>query len=160
MNMLFAALAAKLRDKTGVDIFEGKEQPLNNQDGESEKIYIIPPDRIRYLAEIAESSASYTNWVNEQRRIAQQLYNIKGTIEITEDKIETKGFKSELEKIYSNLEEHLHPDCRRLLKVAETVAKYKADNFIYKVRDKEIKQPLYYTSLSQLKVPKNSAAQI
>ncbi|WP_219126655.1 methylmalonyl-CoA mutase family protein [Mucilaginibacter sp. 21P] len=155
MNMLFAALAAKLRDKTGVDIFEGKEQPLNNQDGESEKIYIIPPDRIRYLAEIAESSASYTNWVNEQRRIAQQLYNIKGTIEITEDKIETKGFKSELEKIYSNLEEHLHPDCRRLLKEwPETVAKYKADNFIYKVRDKEIKQPLYYTSLSQLKVPK------
>ncbi|TWR28305.1 methylmalonyl-CoA mutase family protein [Mucilaginibacter achroorhodeus] len=155
MNTLFAALAAKLRDKTGVDIFKGKEQPLNNQDGESEKIYIISPDRIRYLAEIAESSASYTDWVNEQCRIAQQLYNIKGTIKVTEDKIETKGFKSELEKIYSNLEEHLHPDCRRLLKEwPETVAKYKADNFIYKVRDKEIKQPLYYTSLSQLKVPK------
>jgi methylmalonyl-CoA mutase cobalamin-binding domain/chain len=49
----------------------------------------------------------------------------------------------------------LHPDCKRLLKEwPETLKKYKADNFIYKVRDKEIKQPLFYTSLSQLKVPK------
>jgi len=55
------------------------------------------------------------------------------------------------------LESHLHPECKRLLNEwPETVKKYKADDFIYKVRDKEIRQPLYYTSLSQLKVPKIS----
>jgi methylmalonyl-CoA mutase len=51
-----------VKDKTGVDLFEGEERESGVRErkgGESEKIYIIPPDRIRYLAEIAESSGLY-----------------------------------------------------------------------------------------------------
>ncbi|RFZ91954.1 methylmalonyl-CoA mutase [Mucilaginibacter conchicola] len=166
MNTLFAALIDKVKEKTGVDLLENQEARTKNQEGESEKIYIIPPDRIRYLAEIAENSAAYTDWVNEQCKIAQQLYNLKGTINILKSlsptlslgegaRKEVSPIGGDLERVYNHLEQHLHPDCKRLLKEwPETVAKYKADNFIYKVRDKEIKQPLYYTSLSQLKIPK------
>jgi len=170
MNTLFTALMKTVKDKTGVDLLENQEARIKSQDGESEKIYIIPPDRIRYLAEIAESSAAYTDWVNEQCKIAQQLFNVKGTMEIVETQhiaspdihtADAQEFKTRsiasLQDIYNHLEDHLHADCKRLLKEwPETVAKYKAENFIYKVRDKEIKQPLYYTSLSQLKVPKIS----
>ncbi|WP_374949710.1 methylmalonyl-CoA mutase family protein [Mucilaginibacter sp.] len=157
MNTLFTALMKTIKDKTGVDLFEGKTERLTVADGESEKIYIIPPDRIRYLAEIAESSAAYTDWVNGQCKIAQQMFNIRGTISFTQTLSKENSFTEGLEEIYQNLEDHLHADCKRLLKEwPETVAKYKAENFIYKVRDKEIKQPLYYTSLSQLKVPKIS----
>jgi methylmalonyl-CoA mutase len=161
MNTLFTALMKTVKDKTGVDLFEGKGERLKVTDGESEKIYIIPPDRIRYLAEIAESSAAYTDWVNEQCKIAQQMFNIRGTIDIlakhTPTPSQERNQVAGLEDIYTHLEDHLHADCKRLLKEwPETVAKYKAENFIYKVRDKEIKQPLYYTSLSQLKVPKIS----
>jgi methylmalonyl-CoA mutase len=170
MNTLFTALMKTVKDKTGVDLFEGKGERLKVTDGESEKIYIIPPDRIRYLAEIAESSTAYTDWVNEQCKIAQQMFNIRGTIETVKaqyvaspaaqvadaQEFKTRSIAS-LQDIYTHLEDHLHADCKRLLKEwPETVAKYKAENFIYKVRDKEIKQPLYYTSLSQLKVPKIS----
>ena len=157
MNTLFTALMSAVMEKTGVDLLKNQESRTKTQDGESEKIYIIPPDRIRYLAEIAESSAAYTDWVNEQCNIAQQMYNVRGTINVL-DKHTPSRFQEGnliLQDIYQNLEDHLHADCKRLLKEwPETVAKYKADNFIYKVRDKEIKQPLYYTSLSQLKVPK------
>ncbi|MDP9047318.1 MAG: methylmalonyl-CoA mutase family protein, partial [Bacteroidota bacterium] len=60
-----------------------------------------------------------------------------------------------LQEIQNHLEEHLHPECKRLLKQwPETVKQYTAENFIYHVRNKEIKQPLYYTSLSQLSIPK------
>lgn len=162
MNTLFTALMKTVKDKTGVDLFEGAKGMVRGaKDGESEKIYIIPPDRIRYLAEIAESSTAYTDWVNEQCKIAQQMFNIRGTIDILAKHTlspSQEGNKVEgLEDIYTHLEDHLHADCKRLLKEwPETVAKYKAENFIYKVRDKEIKQPLYYTSLSQLKVPKIS----
>jgi len=161
MNTLFTALMKTVKDKTGVDLLENQEARIKSQDGESEKIYIIPPDRIRYLAEIAESSAAYTDWVNEQCKIAQQMFNIRGTIEIwakhTPNPSQEGNQVAGLEDIYTHLEDHLHADCKRLLKEwPETVAKYKAENFIYKVRDKEIKQPLYYTSLSQLKVPKIS----
>jgi methylmalonyl-CoA mutase len=42
----------------------------------SEKIYIIPPHRTRYLAEIAENNRNYDKWTNEQKEIAQKLYSI------------------------------------------------------------------------------------
>jgi methylmalonyl-CoA mutase len=162
MNTLFTALMDTVKAKTGVDLFEGTKSGVRGAiDGESEKIYIIPPDRIRYLAEIAESSAAYTDWVNEQCKIAQQMFNITGTIDILAKhplNLSQEGNQvAGLHDIYTHLEDHLHADCKRLLKEwPETVGKYKAENFIYKVRDKEIKQPLYYTSLSQLKVPKIS----
>ncbi|MGN6397651.1 MAG: methylmalonyl-CoA mutase family protein [Mucilaginibacter sp.] len=153
MNMLFAALMKAIKTKTGVDLFEGKDERLKASGEESEKIYIIPPDRSRYLAEIAESSYAYNEWVTEQCKIAQQLY----AIGLTQTLSKGEGLKEELQEIKNHLEEHLHADCKRLLREwPETVAKYKAENFIYKVRDKEIRQPLYYTSLSQLQIPKIS----
>jgi methylmalonyl-CoA mutase len=161
MNTLFTALIKTIKDKTGVDLLENQEIETKIHQGESEKIYIIPPDRIRYLAEIAESSAAYTHWVNEQCKIGQQMFQVRGTIDVlakhTPNPSQEGSLTEGLEDIYQHLEDHLHADCKRLLKEwPETVAKYKADNFIYKVRDKEIKQPLYYTSLSQLKIPKIS----
>ncbi|MBD1394093.1 methylmalonyl-CoA mutase family protein [Mucilaginibacter glaciei] len=157
MNTLFTALIKTVKAKTGVDLFDNQGEKVTAKEGESEKIYIIPPDRIRYLAEIAESSTAYNDWVDQQCKIAQQLFNIKGTIEVLNSLPEAENKVTGLEEIYQHLEDHLHADCKRLLKEwPETVAKYKAENFIYKVRDKEIRQPLYYTSLSQLKVPKIS----
>ncbi|MCR8557929.1 methylmalonyl-CoA mutase family protein [Mucilaginibacter sp. BJC16-A38] len=169
MNTLFTALMKAIKTKTGVDLI-GTHAAVEHE-SESEKIYIIPPDRNRYLAEIAESSNAYKEWVNEQCKIAQQLFQLDGVIKLlnvvetqyfasqdkhSEPKSETQNIAS-LQDIKKYLEEQLHPDCKRLLREwPETVAKYKAENFIYKVRDKEIKQPLYYTSLSQLQIPKIS----
>jgi methylmalonyl-CoA mutase len=168
MNTLFAAIMKTIKAKAGVDLVTGAGSQLPNQgEGESEKIYIIPPDRNRYLAEIAESSKAYDDWVNEQCKIAQQLFQVKGVMELGQmpDKGERSkdknlqgkvlSFGEDLNSIFEVLENRLHPECKRLLKEwPETIKKYKAENFIYKVRDKEIKQPLYYTSLSQLQIPK------
>ncbi|HZX57782.1 MAG TPA: methylmalonyl-CoA mutase family protein, partial [Mucilaginibacter sp.] len=163
MNNLFEALMRAVKVKTGVNFIGKKYDTAALHWGESEKIYIIPPDRNRYLAEIAEASKEYGDWVNEQCKIAQQMFQVKGVIDI----VETQDFASpnadetqnlaSLRDIYKHLEGHLHPECKRLLNEwPETVKTYKAENFIYKVRDKEIKQPLFYTSLSQLKIPKIS----
>jgi len=165
MNTLFSALMAAVKAKAGVDFFEAKGERLKAKGEESEKIYIIPPDRVRYLAEIAESSAAYTQWVNEQCKIAQQLFQIHGVIDLLSN-VETQYFASpnqhsqtqsiaSLQDIEKHLEDHLHPDCKHLLNQwPETIKQYTAENFIYKVREKEIKLPLYYTSLSQLNIPK------
>ena len=157
MNNLFEALMKTIKAKTGVDFISKKYDVAALHWGESEKIFIIPPDRNRYLAEIAESSKAYNEWVNEQCGVAQQMFQVQGAISLTPALSKGEGVKEGLEEIYRSLENHLHPDCKRLLKDwPETVRQYKAENFIYKVRDKEIKQPLFYTSLSQLKVPKIS----
>ncbi len=164
MNNLFTALMQTIKAKTGVDFHTADALTAD----ESEKAYIIPPDRNRYLAEIAESSRAYTEWVNEQCRIAQQLFQVKGVMDLSQSselhqtgsfKGEAEGndalFRKNLGEMYNWLEERLHPDCKHLLREwPATLAKYKADDFIYKVRGREIRQLSYTTSLSQLRIPK------
>nr|WP_199079299.1 methylmalonyl-CoA mutase family protein [Pedobacter sp. ASV19] len=159
MNNLFTSLMEKIKEKTGVDF---KAQMILTAE-QSEKIYIIPPDRIRYLAEIAEASQSYNEWVDQQSTIARKLYQLQGVLSLSKESNTSKAptinadTHKALEEVYSHLEEQLDGQCRRLLREwPETKLKYKAENFIYKVRDKEIKQPLFYESLSKLKIPKVS----
>ncbi|MCX2574586.1 methylmalonyl-CoA mutase family protein [Pedobacter sandarakinus] len=152
MNNLFVALMRKIKEKTGTD-FNAKMELTSDQ---SEKVYIIPPDRIRYLAEIAESSQAYTEWVTKQSSIARKMYQLKGVIDLAQDH-QSLSLGSGLEEAYTYFEEQLDGDCRRLLRQwPETKKAYKDAFFIYKVRDKEIKQPLYYESLSKLQIPKVS----
>ena len=47
----------------------------------SEKIYVIPPDRTRYLSEISENNRSYDKWVNQQVEVADKLYGLNTSIE-------------------------------------------------------------------------------
>lgn len=151
MNNLFVSLMDKLKEKTGFN-FHSKMETTANQ---SEKIYIIPPDRIRYLSEIAEASETYNEWVDKQCKIARKLYQLQGVIGFAK---EFEGsFSDGLNDAYTYLEEQLDGECKRLLRQwPATKQKYKADFFSYTVRDKEIKQPLYYESLSKLKIPKVS----
>ena len=173
MNSLFTAVLEVVKEKTGVELAVDSSQFAIGRNAS----YIIPPDRVRYLAEIEENSKAYDEWVNEQCGVAMKLYNLRGVMAMVDkhtpnpfqegnDTVETQYFASlngkretqgiaSLQEMYEHLEGHLHPDCKRLLaEWPDTVRKYKAENFIYKVRDKEIKQPLFYTSLSQLKIPK------
>ena len=47
----------------------------------SEKIFVIPPSRVRYLSEIAESNRGYDNKAATQKEVAKRLYGIYKTIE-------------------------------------------------------------------------------
>ncbi|RZK57104.1 MAG: methylmalonyl-CoA mutase, partial [Pedobacter sp.] len=150
MNNLFVSLLNEIKVKTGVDFNSAMLTTIN----QSEKIYIIPPDRIRYLSEIAEASETYNEWVDKQCKIARKLYQLQGVIAFSAD-FESIG--GGLKEAYDFIEEQLDGECKRLLRQwPATKAKYKEEFFVYKVRDKEIKQPLYYESLSKLQIPKIS----
>ncbi len=47
----------------------------------SEKIYVIPPDRTRYLAEIVDENKRYDRHVDQQSQVARALWQINGAIE-------------------------------------------------------------------------------
>jgi len=152
MNNLFVALMQQIKDKTGTD-FQAKMELTAEQ---SEKIYIIPPDRIRYLAEIAESSQVYNEWVNKQSGVARKMYQLKGVIDLAAEH-QSFSIGDGLQEAYNFFEEQLDGECKRLLRQwPETKKAYQEEYFIYKVRNKEIKQPLYYESLSKLNIPKVS----
>ena len=152
MNNLFVAVMEQIKVKTGTN-FHAKMELTADQ---SEKIYIIPPDRIRYLAEIAESSQAYNEWVDKQSKIARRMYQLQGVIQLAAEH-EALNIDGGLQNAYSFFEEQLDGECKRLLRHwPETKRAYKEEFFVYKVRDKEIKQPLYYESLSKLNIPKVS----
>ena len=77
MNTLYRAIMDTLVHKTGVNLASGFEVSAEM----SKKIYIIPPNRTRYLAEIADEHDRYKKFTAEQVRLARRLYQVEGTLE-------------------------------------------------------------------------------
>jgi isobutyryl-CoA mutase len=156
MNKLYKAIMETLVEKTGAT---GLKSSFEITDEMSEKIYIIPPSRTRYLAEISENNRGYDKWVNEQKEIAQKLYSIKNSIEALEStNIDDKDrIIKGLQETYAEFELRLDGQNKKLLeKWPEKVQAYKNEFFIFKVRDKELKIKTHYESLSHTQVPKVS----
>ena len=147
VNELFARLMKKVEEKTGV-VFGELTSYVHSADTSSQST-IIPPKRVRYLSEIAESIDEYDRWANEQAALARQLYQLEGTLSVTAPGQLSKGTSEELHKIKMQLEEKLHAESKKLLhNWAATKDRYSKEFYEFKVRDKIIRQPLTYTSLS------------
>ncbi|MEM9459577.1 MAG: methylmalonyl-CoA mutase family protein [Myxococcota bacterium] len=60
----------------------GPSSDESAQEGQSRARFVIPPDRVRYLAEIVENSESYDAFVDRQCALARRMYQLHGTIEL------------------------------------------------------------------------------
>lgn len=148
VNTLFEKIMQVVETKTKVKFGDYSKEVTSGET--TTKSQIIPPKRVRYLAEIADNNRSYDVWVNEQTTLASKLYQITGTLASVEGEL-AKG----LEEVKQSFEKQLHPDCKSLIdQWPSLVNKYEADFFEYKVRDKIIRQPLTTTSLSKTRIPK------
>ena len=76
MNTLYKAIMDKLVEKTDADL----KSTFTISDEMSEKVFIIPPARVRYLSEISENNRAYDKKGKEQSEVAQKLYGIYKTI--------------------------------------------------------------------------------
>ncbi len=156
VNELFERLMEKIAAKCGVRFSGEITHHAHTKDTFSQST-IIPPKRVRYLAEIAETISTYDSWVAEQAAVASKLYQLQGTLSADSGLPVSIGpvAKEELEKIKQSLEEQLHPECKKLIQSwSETTARYSKEFYEFKVRDKIIKQPLTYKSLSGTTLPK------
>ncbi len=153
VNSLYKAVLQKIDDKTGTDFSEKSQISAT---GESAKIFIIPPARVRYLSEISESIRQYDQWTNKQADIADRLYSIRQTIEILKPLSEGQAERiAELEELAQTIERDLDGNNLHLLNQwEEKVKRYAADEYTYKVRNREIKVPTFSTSLSGNKIPR------
>jgi len=154
MNSLYKAIMDKIHEKTEAPL----KSSFHTSDEMSEKIYIIPPQRTRYLSEISDTVRKYNQWAEEQGEIAQGLYSLRNTIEIVSSKKGNEQIIEHLEKEYADLRLKLDGHNWKLIETYPALAEaYTKDEFIFKVRDKEIKMQTYYESLSHTKVPKVSS---
>ena len=150
-NNLFNALISKFSEKKignlTNDFKISKEQ--------SEKIFVIPPNRVRYLSEIVESNKEYDKWVNEQKNIAQNLYALKTTLEILEESSDET--KEKIQKEYNRLLLDFNPKNKILIEQWENIkSKYQKELFTFKVREKNLSIATHSKSLSGSLIPKIS----
>ncbi|MFC6999834.1 methylmalonyl-CoA mutase family protein [Rufibacter roseus] len=153
MNRLYKAVIAKISEKTGVN-FDSKMQATGEM---SEKVYIIPPSRTRYLSEIAENNRNYDKWVVEQAGVAQKLYGLRQSIEAIQTiEVEDKDrLIKQLEYAYEETALKLDGQNKKLLEQwPEKRQSYKNEFYEFKVRDKVLKVKTHTNSLSQLEIPK------
>ncbi len=153
MNRLYKSIMNKLVEKTGANL----KTEYHISEEMSEKIYIIPPARIRYLSEISENNRNYDKWVSKQAEIADQLFGLKSSIEtIKSSKMDDKDrLVKALEEAYFTVNLDLDPRNKILLDTwEEKIAQYKNEYYIFKVRDKEIKIKTHSESLSHSQIPK------
>ncbi|HNE47610.1 MAG TPA: methylmalonyl-CoA mutase family protein, partial [Saprospiraceae bacterium] len=153
MNALYKKIIQTLAEKTHTGLLSQTEL----EGGISEKIYIIPPARVRYLSEITDNNRHYSQWVLQQADIARTLFSIKNTIEaVKKQNLPNKDkILEDLEKTYHETDIKFDGTCRRIIQEWEAKkASYAADEYIYKVRDKEFRQATFTNSLSHTKIPK------
>lgn len=167
MNALYQNIMRVLVEKTNTDLHSTFE--ITNE--MSEKIFVIPPHRTRYLSEIAENNRLYDQRVNDQFKVAQSLYGIYQTIEsVLGQKIEItkvglnypdqvpvekldffKLLLGEFDRVKMNLDPH---HWETIYSWQDKVNKYKNPFYNFKVRDKELKISTHTESLSHLQIPK------
>jgi isobutyryl-CoA mutase len=153
MNEFYSALVTTLNQRFGSTFAKG-----NSIESKSSKpLHIIPPSRIRYLAEITETNREYDNWVIIQKGIAQQLYGIKKTLEVLdqESMADESPCRPELESLRKKLESRMDPVCREWLRsYSQKAKKYKENLFTFTVRGREISVTTSSESLSSTRIPR------
>ncbi|WP_214410419.1 fused isobutyryl-CoA mutase/GTPase IcmF [Sphaerisporangium fuscum] len=113
---------------------------------------IVPPARVRYLAEIAETVREYHRETERQAGAARRRQQLTEVAELVSAE---GGDTASLDTLRERAEAELPEDARALLSDwPRTVAAYSADELVVKVRDKELRTPLWRTTLSGSRVPR------
>ncbi len=152
-NTMYKSLMDIVAEKTKAELNSTFE--ISNE--MSEKIYIIPPNRTRYLSEISENNRNYDKWAKDQSAIAQKLFGLQKTIDTLQSSdVEDKDrLIKTLQEVYSKTEIELDPKNKILLEGwDEKKKKYQDEFYTFKVRNKELKIKTHSESLSHTQVPK------
>ncbi|MGO3689906.1 MAG: methylmalonyl-CoA mutase family protein [Psychroflexus halocasei] len=170
MNILYKKIMDKIVERTNADL----KSDYEITDEMSEKIFVIPPARTRYLSEISENNRAYDQKAEKQTQVAQKLYSIYQTLNsvlnttislsqngLNEDEIqnattsENEDLVGLLKKEFDRVKMDLDPyNWEKILGWDAKVKKYEDDVYVFKVRDKEIKIDTHTESLSHLQIPK------
>ena len=155
VNRLYVKLIELLNEKTGFNIATKVDIDAKKQ----EKIYIIPPQRVRYLSEISETVRKYNRWAEQQSELAQKLHSLAQSMETLKENGDSDNIQA-LHDAYDKLLLDLAPKNLHALTTWEDKKRnYSNDHYIFKVRDKEFKIKTYTTSLSHSKINKVSLPQ-
>ncbi len=166
VSELFHRVLATIAEKTGAPLSPEGELDATTR----ERRFVIPPDRTRYLAEIAETSDTYGEFADTQVAIARRMYRIHGAVEalrnagesaeesvapVLEPLEDDSDSARELVALYAELEGRLDYDCKTRLRAwPETKRCFEKDKFCFQVRDRFLELDLHSETLAHTRIPK------
>ncbi|ALC88678.1 methylmalonyl-CoA mutase [Bacillus sp. FJAT-18017] len=149
-NAVFAALIEKINEKSGADW----QTTFNKKALVEKQNVIIPTDRRYYLREIGETVRNYHKKAEQQAELARKLFQIEGVLNSL-GQTSSKDVLAELNKLKENTVAALSPESKAVLDGWEKMkADYAADEYVVRIRDKEVRTALKSKSLSGLDIPK------
>ncbi len=148
-NRLYKMIIDKVVEKTGAPL----QSSFQITDEMSEKIFIIPPHRTRYLSEISENNRGYDKWVNDQCNVIEKLYGLHTALSTIEDEELKKHLQASFDRIKLDLDPH---NWQIIQEWENKKATYAQDEYTFSVRGKDIKVAASTRSLSNSRIPKVS----
>ncbi len=157
VTALYHGLLDMVAEKTGVRLASSIPRPQEKVS--TAKNVIIPPQRTRYLSEIAETVRGYHKKTREEAAGVRKAWHLKETArafaKAGENSEDTRALVERLRAEARQAEQLLSIETRELLdQWGKCREAYSGDEFVYRVRGKEFRAPLTVESLCGKKIPK------
>ncbi|MGD8653614.1 MAG: methylmalonyl-CoA mutase family protein, partial [Desulfobacterales bacterium] len=156
VTALYHAIMDSVHAKTGFQFKSGLPRPQSQTS--TSKTIIIPPERTRYLSEIADHIRSYHQETDEQAEAIRKVWHLKeaaGTLHNDDLQGDTDQLIDAFKAQIKVAEAALKPETIQTLEDWENIqSTYAEDHLVYQVRDREIRVPLFSESLSHTRIPK------
>lgn len=154
VTALYQAIKRRLIEQ-GLPLSEGR-LPLVNVRHSSQQTAIVPGARTRYLAEISDTVRGYKQRAREQARLAREAQQLRAAATmLTQDKPGRAKAAEAAIDLAQERELRMDDDARKLLQQWPDMQKaYAGDEYVVKIRDKEIRTALTHTTLSGNKIRK------
>jgi len=150
VTALYQAITPKLTE-LGLKLKPGR-LPHVSAKASTNQTPIVPPARTRYLSEIADTVRGYHAHVREQMLIAREAQQLRAAKKMLG---EAASDAAKLDQLAEQRDARLTADAKQLLaQWPATQAAYAADEYVVKIRDREQRTALTYTSLSGTKLRK------
>ena len=167
---VFGTMAARFNDDGVTALYQALQQrlaalglplqtgrlPRVSVRSSSNQTPVVPPARTRYLAEIADTVRGYKRKALQQSRLAREIQQLYATAEML--KIGKAGRPKAAEAVVDLAQQReldQDPAARRLLQQWPAMQQaYAGDEYVVKIRDKEIRTQLTHTTLSGNKIRK------
>ncbi len=151
VTALYQGLSAVLAER-GFAHPSGGRLDVVSRRASSAAAAIVPPNRGRYLAEIAECVRGYHDTVDEQVHLARERQQLRAAKRMLEQE---GADTAALERLIGARDEAMDPRARKLLETWPALKdSYSGDELVFKVRDREVRTPLKHTTLSGTAIPK------
>jgi isobutyryl-CoA mutase len=117
---------------------------------------IVPGARVRYLADIADTVRGYKRRAHEQAALAREIQQLRAAAHmLTVSKPDKPRAAEAAINLAEEREGRLDPAAKKLLAMwPEMQRAYAGDEYVVKIRDKEIRTRLTHTTLSGNKIRK------